>query len=78
MQILVQVKAGSRKGPLVEERSVVGHLTVFVRERAINGQANRAMISLLANFYKTSPKNIEVVHGKGSRFKRVQINELGP
>ncbi|WP_223171077.1 DUF167 domain-containing protein [Microbacterium sp. NIBRBAC000506063] len=40
MQYTVRVKPGSKKGPLVEEDEK-GDLTVFVRERAVDGAANK-------------------------------------
>ena len=44
---VVRVKPGSRKGPLVEVGSD-GELTIYVREPAVDGKANNAVIRLLA------------------------------
>jgi uncharacterized protein len=44
---VVKVKPGSRKGPLVEV-SPGGELTIYVRERAVDGKANDAVTRLLA------------------------------
>ena len=46
--ISVRVKPGSRKGPLVEIGGE-GELTVYVREPAAEGKANRAVVKLLAS-----------------------------
>ena len=40
--IVVKVKPGSRKGPLVEVGST-GELTIYVREPAVDGKANDAV-----------------------------------
>ncbi|MBX5487089.1 MAG: DUF167 domain-containing protein, partial [Mycolicibacterium hassiacum] len=45
--VVVRVKPGSRKGPLVEVDDD-GALTVYVPERAVNGKANAAVVRLLA------------------------------
>ncbi len=43
--IVVKVKPGSRKGPLVEVGST-GELTIYVREPAVDGKANDAAAHL--------------------------------
>ena len=45
--IVVRIKPGSRKGPLVEVGDD-GELTIYVREPAVEGKANDAVIKLLA------------------------------
>lgn len=45
--VVVRVKPGSRKGPLVEVGED-GELTVYVPERAVDGKANEAVTKLLA------------------------------
>jgi hypothetical protein len=45
--VVVKVKPGSRKGPLVEVGDD-GELTVYVQERAVDGKANEAVIRVLA------------------------------
>jgi uncharacterized protein len=46
--VVVKVKPGSRKGPLVEA-GPDGELTIYVRERAVDGKANDAVTRLLAD-----------------------------
>ncbi|HEV7184046.1 MAG TPA: DUF167 domain-containing protein, partial [Leifsonia sp.] len=53
-EISVWVKPGSRKGPQVRADGENGHgalLTVFVRERAVDGKANLAVIAVLADYF---------------------------
>ncbi|WP_412459151.1 DUF167 domain-containing protein, partial [Mycolicibacterium fortuitum] len=45
--VVVRVKPGSRKGPLVEVDDD-GALTLYVQERAVDGKANDAVTKLLA------------------------------
>ncbi|PRC54116.1 hypothetical protein C6A85_50385, partial [Mycobacterium sp. ITM-2017-0098] len=45
--ISVRVKPGSKKGPLVEAGND-GELTIYVREPAVDGKANDAVIRVLA------------------------------
>jgi len=66
------VKPGSKKGPLVE---VVedGSLTVFVRERAVDGAANAGVIRLLAEHFGVPRSRVEIVRGHASRTKLVDV-----
>ena len=50
MEITIRVKPGSRKGPLVEPTpdDPAASLTVFVRERAVDGAANAGVIAAVA------------------------------
>jgi uncharacterized protein YggU (UPF0235/DUF167 family) len=74
VQYVIRVKPGSRKGPLVETADS-GDLTVYVRERAIDGAANEGVIKVLANHFGLAPSKIQVVRGHTSRIKRVEVNE---
>lgn len=71
MHHVMYVKPGSKKGPLVEE-SAAG-LTVYVRERAVDGKANEAVIGLLAKHFHVPKSRVEIVRGHTSRNKIVRI-----
>lgn len=75
MQVTVRVKPGSRKGPLVERASAPEgeSLTVFVQQRAVDGQANAAVIALLSKHFGVPKRDIEIVRGHTSRLKVVRI-----
>lgn len=77
MQVTVRVKPGSRKGPLVETQSTPDGdtLTVFVQQRAVDGQANTAVIKLLAKHFGVPKSTIEIVRGHASRLKVVRIGD---
>ena len=71
--VVVTVKPGSRKGPLVEADDD-GVLTVYVRERAIEGKATEAAARLLAAHFGVSRSRVELVSGATSRIKRFSID----
>ena len=72
MRYQLLVKPGSKKGPLVV---LDGNetLTVYVRERAIEGEANRAVIEVLAKHFGVSKSKVQIVSGQSSKHKRVEI-----
>jgi hypothetical protein len=74
MKITVRVKPGSKKGPLVQT-SLDGELLVYVREPAVDGKANKAVIELLAKYYETPKSSIEIIRGHAARTKLIQILE---
>jgi uncharacterized protein len=69
----IVVKPGSKKGPLVET-GTDGILTVYVRERAIEGQANDAIIALLAKYFDTAKTRIKIIRGHTARIKTIQVD----
>lgn len=71
--VVVKVKPGSRKGPLVEI-GPNGELTIYVRERAVDGKANEAVIRLLAAYLQLPRGKVELVSGMTSRLKRFRVS----
>jgi uncharacterized protein YggU (UPF0235/DUF167 family) len=71
-QVVVKVKPGSRKGPLVEV-GLAGELTIYVREPAVDGKANEAVARLLAAHLQLPRSRIELVAGETSRQKRFRV-----
>ena len=70
--ISVRVKPGSRKGPLVET-GADGELTVYVREPAVEGKANEAVVRLLAKHLGVAPSRLVLVSGATSWVKRFRV-----
>jgi uncharacterized protein len=70
--VVVRVKPGSKKGPLVEVAED-GELTIYVREPAVGGKANEAVVRLLANHLDVPRSRLELVSGATSRVKRFRI-----
>ncbi|MBX9640556.1 MAG: DUF167 domain-containing protein [Mycobacteriaceae bacterium] len=70
--LVVKVKPGSRKGPLVET-GPDGELTVYVQEQAVDGKANDAVLRILAKYLDVPRNQIEMVSGARSRMKRFRV-----
>ncbi|MDD7815154.1 DUF167 domain-containing protein [Mycolicibacter sinensis] len=71
--VVVKVKPGNRKGPLVET-DTDGQLTVYVREPAVDGKANAAVIKVLAEHFGVPRSRVELASGAGARVKRFRID----
>ncbi|MEH3142024.1 MAG: DUF167 domain-containing protein [Mycobacterium kyogaense] len=71
--ISVRVKPGSAKGPLVET-DTDGTLTIYVRERAIDGKANQAVIRLLAEHLGVPRSRVTLASGATARLKRFRVD----
>ena len=72
MRITVQVKPGSKKGPLVEPQAD-GSLIVFIKERAVDGAANEGLITTLAKHFGCRKSEVVIESGFTSRIKRVNV-----
>jgi uncharacterized protein YggU (UPF0235/DUF167 family) len=70
--VAVRVKPGSSKGPLVETAED-GSLTVYVRERAVDGKATEAVARALAEHLSVPRSRVELVSGASSRLKRFRL-----
>lgn len=71
--VSVRVKPGSKKGPVVEA-GPDGELTIYVRERAVEGKANDAVVALLAKHLGVPRSRVELASGATSRMKRFRIS----
>ena len=68
----VTVKPGSKKGPLVLEAD--GELTVYLREKPVDGAANTALIELLAEHFQVAKTCITIKTGARGRKKLIAIS----
>lgn len=50
-------------------------LVVYVREPAVDGKANRAVIELLAEYYSVPKSSVEIIRGHAARTKTVRVTE---
>lgn len=67
----VAVKPNSKKGPLVLQD---GHnLTVYLREKPVDGEANAALIKLLSKHFRIAKSCINIKSGAHGRQKLVEI-----
>ena len=72
MKINLTVKPNSTKGPLIVSQAD-GSLLVYIRAIAADGQANQALIKLLAKHFKVSQSRVAITRGHGSHHKVVEI-----
>ncbi len=72
MRITVKAKAGSKKTFIRQEAT--GEFTVAVHERAVDGQANEAIVQELAGFFDVAPSRISLVRGHTAKTKLFEIN----
>lgn len=71
-RVVVRVKPGSRRGPLVE----IGPddaLTVYVTERAVDGKATEAVARVLADHFGVRRADVRLLSGAASRVKHFEI-----
>ena len=69
----IHVKPGNRKGPLVQTEAD-GMLTVFVRERAVDGAANDGVVAALAAHFGVRKGDVRVVSGHAARIKTIEVD----
>ena len=77
MKIRCKIKPNSKKGNLIQKsQDESGELfEIFVREPAIEGKANLAVIKLLAEEFGVSKSRVSLKTGIKSRFKIFEIEK---
>ena len=71
MKVEILVKPGSKKGPLVEK--VGDDLVVYLREKPHDGEANEALVRVLAEYFDVAKSRIVISRGQKSHRKTVEI-----
>lgn len=69
----VSVKPNSKKGPLIVQDGL--QLVVYLREKPIDGEANQALIKLLAKHFHVAKSCITIKTGARGREKLVEVIE---
>jgi uncharacterized protein YggU (UPF0235/DUF167 family) len=72
VRITVRVKPGARTEGVLSNPD--GSLTVQVRERPVAGQANAAVIELLARYFRVPKRSVRLVAGVRSRQKVFEVD----
>lgn len=67
----ITVKPSSKKGPLILEEG--NKLTVFLREKPVDGEANAALVKLLAKHFGVSKGQVTIKTGARGRNKLIEI-----
>ncbi len=71
--IHVVVKPGSKNGPYIQ-LGLDGTLLVCVKEPALEGKANKAVIEELAKHYEVPKSRITLKSGASSKYKTFTIS----
>lgn len=71
LRITITVKPNSKQVPLVINNS--GDIVVYVRQQAIGGRANEAVINLLAEYYDVPKTRVKIIKGHSAHRKVVEI-----
>ena len=71
-QVVVTVKPKSSKGPLVETEPD-GSITIYVREPATEGRANKAVAEVLASHLGVPKSKVALIGGATARTKRYRV-----
>jgi hypothetical protein len=74
MLIKVKVFAGCKNDEIVKKKD--DEFEVRVKEKAEKGRANRAVIKILANYFKIDESMIRLVKGFKERNKIFEIKEV--
>jgi hypothetical protein len=69
-RIEIKVVPNARKNKVFEERE---RLKVYVTSPPTGGKANKAVIELLADFFKVKKGDVKIIKGEKSREKIVEI-----
>lgn len=71
MKIFVKVKTNSKKESVkkIDENKFI----ISVKESAIRGKANQAIIRVLADYFDISLSNVKIILGHRSRQKIIEI-----
>ncbi len=72
MIITARVKPGSKKGNLVIRTDERDYL-VYLRARAHDGEANNALVEVLADYFDVSKTSIKIKSGSTSRVKTIEL-----
>lgn len=75
MRVTVHVKPGSRSESITWVEDLFGErkLIVKIREKPVDGEANKGLIEALSEFFNVSKSAITIIHGHTSREKVVEI-----
>ena len=72
MIITAKVKPGSKAGDKIEQLED-GTYIIYVRARAHDGEANAALIKLLADYFNVPKTSIRIKSGASSRTKLIEL-----
>jgi len=72
MKIFVRVQPRSSKEEIVKLEK--NEYKIYMHEAALEGKANRKLIEMLADYFKTKKSNINIISGPRAKKKILNIN----
>lgn len=73
MKFFVKVKVGAREEKI--ERIDEVNFKVAVKQLPEKGRANKAIIRIMADYFKVSQSDLQIISGSTSRLKIIKINK---
>jgi uncharacterized protein (TIGR00251 family) len=73
MKIFITVKLRAKEKKI--EKIDDNHFLVFIKELPIKGQANKAIIKLVAKYFRIPITQVKIVSGAKSKQKVIKIQE---
>lgn len=71
MKYTITVKPGSSQEKIIETGE--GELTVYLRAKPHDGEANTALIKALSKYFKIPKTSITIIRGHKSRTKTIEF-----
>ena len=71
MRYAITVKPGSSQEKIIETNE--GELTIYLRAKAHDGEANDALIRLLSKYYRVPKTSIKIIRGAKSKSKIIEF-----
>ena len=71
MKYVVTVKPGTSQEKIIE--TAENELTVYLRAKPHDGEANDALIKLLSKHFKVPKTTLKITHGTTSRIKTIEF-----
>ncbi|MCX6812162.1 MAG: DUF167 domain-containing protein [Candidatus Berkelbacteria bacterium] len=73
MKVNIKVVPSSKVDQV--QSTIDGSLKVWLKAKPINGEANRALIKLLAKYYDVRQSMIKIISGESSKNKVVEVEK---
>jgi uncharacterized protein len=73
MRIYIKVIPCSSKNQIIEIKE--GEYRIKLTAPPISGEANKMLIEILSDFFKVSKKQINIIGGKFTQIKLIEISE---
>ena len=70
-KFVVTVKPGTSQEKIIEKTP--GELTVYLRAKAHDGEANEALIKILSKHFKVAKTTIKIFRGQKSHQKLIEL-----